>query len=163
LPNLDAIGVYGVPGELVKFFQRFFPGSSLHHTASALIESLLIDNKNRDEKETVFTHVKKNSFDIAVLKGRKLLLFNTFTYQTKEDFAYFLIYVIEQLGLNPEKTGLELSGDVLKISDIYDITFKYVRNVGFAKRSRDYAYSYVFDEIPAHFHYPLINLQRCEL
>jgi hypothetical protein len=38
-----------------------------------------------------------------------------------------------------------------------------VRNVAFIQRGSDYAYSYVFDDIPEHFYYNLLNLQRCEL
>ncbi len=163
LHNLDAINVFSVPGNIAKLLNQFFPGIRINHFSSALIESLLIRNKNYGEGNMIFVNVRKQWLDIIVLNGRKLLFFNSFQFRTKEDFAYYLIYVIEQLNMNPEKVELELMGEILKISDIYDITFKYVRNLKFINRSEEYSYSYVFDETPGHFYYNLLNLQRCEL
>ncbi len=163
LPNLEAVNVYGMPQTILLLLEKYFPGASINHASSALIENLLINNKNRDESNVIFVNVKTNDFDIAVLDGKKLLFFNSFSYRTKEDFAYYLIYVVEQLGMNPEKVEMMLLGEVLKVSDIYDITYKYVREVRFMHRNEDFAYSYVFDDIPEHFYYNLLNLQRCEL
>ena len=163
LPNLDAVNVFSIPGNIVKLLNQFFPGIRINHFSSALIESLLIRNKNLGEGHMIFVNLRKQWLDIIVLDGRKLLFFNSFQYRTKEDFAYYLIYVIEQLNMNPEKVELVLMGEILKVSDIYDITFKYVRNLKFINRAEEYNYSYVFDEIPGHFYYNLLNLQRCEL
>jgi hypothetical protein len=163
LPNLDAVSVFALPGDLLSVLKKHFRGVTVNHFSSALIENLLIRNKNADEGYVIFANVRKQWLDIIVLDGRKLLFFNSFHYRSKEDFAYYLIYVMEQLGLNPEKAPLVLMGEILKSSDIYNITFKYVRNVAFIQRGSDYAYSYVFDDIPEHFYYNLLNLQRCEL
>ena len=163
LPNLDAVNIFAIPAKIRDILNHFFPGVRVNHFSSALIENLLIRNKNYGEGHMIFVNVRKKWLDIIVLDGRKLLLFNSFRYRTKEDFAYFLIYVIEQLGMNPEKVQLILLGEILKISDIYDITIKYVRQVDFIRRSEENSYSYIFDEVPDHFHYNLLNLQRCEL
>ncbi len=163
LPNLDAINVFALPGNLRSILKKHFRGTQINHFSSALIENVLIRNKNFDEGHMIFANVRKQWLDIVVLNGRKLLFFNSFHYQTKEDFAYYLIYVIEQLGMNPEKVHLVLMGEILKISDIYNITYKYVRHVDFIRRSEEYSYSYIFDDIPEHFHYNLLSLQRCEL
>jgi hypothetical protein len=163
LPNLDAVNIFSIPGDLLSVLKKPYRGVPVNHFSSALIENLLIRNKNIDEGHMLFVNVRKQWLDVIVLDGRKLLFFNSFQYRTKEDFAYYLIYVLEQLGLNPEKAALVLMGEILKTSDIYNIIFKYVRNVDFIQRSIDYGYSYIFDDIPAHFYYNLLNLQRCEL
>lgn len=163
LPNLDAVNIFALPGNLRTMLKKQFRGITINHFSSALIENLLIRNKNFDEGHMIFANVRRQWLDIVILNGRNLLFFNSFHYRTKEDFAYYLIYVIEQLGLNPEKVKLMLMGEILKISDIYNITFKYVRHVDFIRRSEDYGYSYIFDDIPGHFHYNLLNLQHCEL
>jgi len=163
LSNLDAVNIFAVPGDLLEIFHKLFRGVPVNHFSSALIENLLIRNKNIDEGQMVFANVRKHWLDIIVLDGRKLLFFNSFHYRTREDFAYYLIYVMEQLELNPEKAILMLLGEILRASEIYNIIFKYVRNIEFIARSSDYAFSYVFDDIPGHFYYNLLNLQRCEL
>ncbi len=163
LPNLDAINVFALPGNLRSIVKKHFRGIQINHFSSGLIEALLIRNKNFDEGHMIFANVRKQWLDIIVLNGRKLLFFNSFHYLTKEDFAYYLIYVIEQLGMNPEKVQLVLMGEILKISEICNISYKYVRHVDFIRRSEEYGYSYIFDDIPEHFHYNLLNLQHCEL
>ncbi len=163
LSLLDANNIWSIPHNIYKRITKFFPKAQIHHHASSLIENLLLHNKNRESGEVVFVNVRKNWFDIVVLDGNKLLFYNAFRYKAKEDFIYFLIFVLEQLNLNPEITDVVLLGEVLKISSVYEVAYKYIRNISFGKRSNDYQYSYVIDEMPEHFYFNLIHLQQCEL
>ena len=160
---LDANNIWSIPENTYQLITGFFPKAKIHHHASPLIETLLLHNKNKESGEVVFVNVRKNWFDIVVLNGNKLLFYNTFKYKAKEDFIYFLIFVLEQLNLNPEITDVILLGEVLKISSVYEVTYKYIRNISFGKRSSDYQYSYVIDDMPEHFYFNLIHLQQCEL
>lgn len=163
LTVLESRNVWLSPDLIHSTLKHFFPLAAVHHHGSVLIESILATNKNRDDGNGVFAYVRKNWFDIVIINGNKLVFFNSFRYQAKEDFIYFLIYVLEQLELNPETVQLTFLGEILKLSQIYDITNKYVRHVSFGNRPQDFKFSYVFDEIPGHFYYNLINHYRCEL
>lgn len=161
--QLDAQNIYSIPDIIVKTLRQHFPKASIHHCASSLIESLLVRYKNLDTSPIVFANVRKSWLDIIVLNKGKLQFFNSFRYKEKEDFVYFLIFVFEQLSLNPENIEVILLGEVPKESQLFDLTFQYVRNVGFMDRSNSNYYSYVFDNIPGHYYFNLLNLQRCEL
>lgn len=163
LPLLDAENIWAVDEHVFETVSGFFPSAGYYHYSSPLIESLLLQNKNRGSEENVFVNVRKNRFDVVVLKGNTLLLHNTFSYKTQQDFMYFLGYVLEFLELNPEKVEVTLLGEIEKNSALYEIAYKYVRNIRFGTRNSDFKYSYVFDEIPKHFYYPLIHLQLCGL
>lgn len=163
LSLLDAENIWAIPENIFDLLKGFFPDADFHHHSSSLIETLMLQNKNRGSEESVFVNVRKKRFDIIVLKGNKLLLYNAFSYQTKYDFAYFLVYALEFLDLNPEKVELTLLGEIMKDSSIYEIAYKYVRNIRFGKRNSDYNFSYVFDEMPEHFFFNLIHLQQCGL
>ncbi len=163
LPVLEARNVWAFPTIIHDTLLKYFASAAIHHHASVLIETLLALNKNRDEGANVYVYVRKKWFDIVVINGNKLMFFNSFKYQAKEDFIYFLIYVIEQLEMNPETVQLTFLGEILKLSQIYDIANKYVRNTGFGNRPMDFKFSYVFDEIPGHFYFNLLNHYRCEL
>ena len=63
------------------------------------------------------------------IANQKLLLYNTFEYQTKEDFIYYLLFTAEQLQLNPEIFQLKLFGKISKENELYQIAYKYIRNV----------------------------------
>ncbi len=163
LPNLDAVNVYSIPENILNCLMKNFPDAGIHHFAGSLIETLLIKYKNRSDGHLVFANIRKSWFDIIVLKNRQMIYFNSFKYKASEDFVYFLIYVFEQINLNPEENELILTGNILKMSSLFEITFKYIRKVSFAGRNNNFDYSYVFDEIQPHFYYNLLNLQMCEL
>jgi hypothetical protein len=163
LRQLDAENVFSLPDTLLATLREHFPGTGIHHFSSSLIESLLIRYKNLDSNPIVFTNVRKSWLDIMVISKGKLQFFNSFRYKEKEDFVYFLIFVFEQLNLNPENTELKLMGEIPKVSPLFDLTFRYIRNVGFVERSNGSLYSYIFDEIPHHYYFNLLNLQHCEL
>jgi hypothetical protein len=163
LSLLGAENVWAMPGNIYQLVNAHFSGVQIYHHASPLIETLLLQNKNRESGEKVFVNVRKSWFDIVVLNGNSLMFYNTFRYKAKEDFIYFLIYVLEQLNLNPETIDVVLLGEVLKVSSVYEVTYKYIRNISFGKRSSDYEYSYVFDDMPEHFYFNLIHLQQCGL
>ena len=72
-----------------------------------------------------------------VLKNKKLEFFNSFNFKTKEDFIYYVLFTSEQLQLNPEEFVLTFLGGVEKESELYDIVFKYVRNIEFLNLEND--------------------------
>jgi hypothetical protein len=76
---------------------------------------------------------------------------------TPEDIAYYLIFVFEQLNLNPEEITLVLMGSVDRYSPVYDLLFRYIRNIDFAARNDSISYSYIFNEVPDHFYFSLLN------
>jgi hypothetical protein len=69
---------------------------------------------------------------------------------------------VEQLGLNPESADLMMMGEVDKHSSITDLVMKYIRNVSFAKRNDEFRYSFVFDQLPGHYYFNLLNASLCE-
>jgi hypothetical protein len=46
-------------------------------------------------------HFSEGHFEI-IIQNQKLLFFNSFDYQTPEDFIYYVLFTAEQLSLNPE-------------------------------------------------------------
>ncbi|WP_163397822.1 DUF3822 family protein [Flavobacterium fluviatile] len=100
------------------------------HVNSILVEKLLEASKNNDAKKMI-VNFNPEHFEIIVVENQKLLLFNSFEYQTPEDFIYYLLFTAEQLSLNPEIFPLELLGTINKNDPFYAIAYKYIRNVSF--------------------------------
>ncbi len=109
-------------------FQNFGEFEFKHH-ASVLVEKLM----NRSQKESVsfYVNVGSTTFDIVVIEDQKLLFFNSFEYQTKEDFIYYILFTFEQLKLNPDALNVSFSGAIDKDSELYEIAYKYIRNIDF--------------------------------
>ena len=109
-------------------FQNFGEFEYKHHS-TVLIEKLLTTTNNIEK--TMYVNVSKTSLDIVVIENNQLILFNTFSYNTKEDFIYYILFVAEQLNLNVNEFSLHFAGKVNLEDAIYKITYKYIKNVYF--------------------------------
>lgn len=163
LVNVDAQKLYIVPKQIIDLANNLFPGHHLSSHASVLIESVLVLNKNQPALKRCFVNARNSYLDISITEGSKLLYYNAFNYKTKEDFIYYLIFVLEQLKLNPEDIELILSGFMDKNSKLFELVYKYVRNISFAQLTESFNYSYIFNDVPAHQYTNLLNLYLCEL
>jgi len=162
LTNTDAQLLYAIPKDLPELLNDLFPQHVLRCHASILIEILLILNKNQPAFKRMFVNVRNAQLDVVIVEGKQLLFYNTFPYQSKQDFIYYIIFVIEQLNLNPEEIELKLSGKIDKESTLFDMAWKYIRNIQFQELSSAYRYSYLFNDIPQHYYFTLLNSGLCE-
>ncbi len=113
-----------------NFFIEQFGSFYYKHANSILISKLLDASKNNDEKKMVVSF-NQGHFEVVVIQNQKLLLFNSFEYQTPEDFLYYILFTAEQLNMNPENFKLELLGIITKEDALYQLAYKYIRNVTF--------------------------------
>jgi hypothetical protein len=160
LKGLEARNIFAIPIEVVHALEKHFPNVKFNHHSSALLEGLLTSYKNQPEQR-IFVHVQASHFELVALKEKELFFYNSFRHQASEDFIYYLLYVCEQLKLNPETAELVLLGEVERNSAIYSIIYKYVRHVRFGARNEIFSYARGFTDIPDHFHYNLLNQFLC--
>lgn len=149
LPNLDGVNIYAISEPVQKAFQEWYPSIRIMHFSSPLIESVLLRYKNK-EAVSVVVHVQNSHQQILVVKSGKLTFYNSFVFHTAEDFVYYLLFVFEQLQLNPETTGVELMGDLDNKSQAWQLTYNYVRNVKFAELPDSFEYSFKLTSVPRH-------------
>lgn len=153
LSQLDIKNVYVPYININNFFFQQFGEFEYKHYSTVLIDKLILHSKNNSEKH-FFVNVAETNFDIVVVENSKLLFYNSFSYNTKEDFIYYILFTAEQLKLNPEKFLLYFIGDIEKDSEIYHITYQYVRNVDFI--NLDIPIFDVDKDISNHSHYTIL-------
>jgi hypothetical protein len=157
LRNAEARNIYAIDPKLERALRKISSAVRVRHHLSPLIERQLSVNKNKLAKR-VFAHVQQHRFDLVISENGKLLLANTFRFQTSEDFIYFLLYSCEQLKLNPEELELEIAGEVETESAVTAIARKYIRHVHFGSYPVDARFSRDFSQFPVHFHHNLFAL-----
>jgi hypothetical protein len=130
ISNYNINAVYIPYVNINNFFIDQFGSFDYKHASSILVAKLLDASKNNDDKKMI-VNFNLGHFEIIVIQNQKLLLFNSFDYQTPEDFIYYLLFVAEQMSMNPESFKLELLGTITKEDEFYAIAYKYIRNVSF--------------------------------
>ncbi len=156
LKSMDAKNIFALHLSIKSKLDYQFQNISYHHVSSALIDTLVLQNKNQTDKKLV-VHVQQTCLQVVVTDGKNLLFYNSFNYQTAEDFVYYLLFVCEQLQLNPETTELVLLGEIERNSTIYALIQKYIRKVKFGERNDGAQYSYQLQTIPSHYYFTLFN------
>jgi len=159
IENMEGTVIYGIPSHLNNSINNHFSDFKIQHHSTSFIDLVLLES---NEDNAIYLNIQYERFDILYLKDKKLHFFNSFKYQTVEDFIYYLLYVIEQLELDREEIPAILYGEFEQKSSLYDILYKYIRNVRLGERPLNINYSNVLTEIPDHQYYSLFSQYLCE-
>ncbi|MGY5351055.1 DUF3822 family protein [Wenyingzhuangia sp. IMCC45533] len=125
--TIEANNVYIPFVNINNFIFDSFGAFTYLHSSTVFLENIL---KSYDVTEkTMFVNVYHQNFQVLVLEQHQLILSNSFSYQTKEDFAYYILFVAEQLKMNPNEFNLWMFGDIKEEDETYQLIYNYVRNV----------------------------------
>ena len=157
------VNVFSANKKLVSWFKEQYPNLNLHliHYSSALIEGVPRQNDiSRQKSMSLF--ISLDSTEILVHENDKLLYCNQFTCKEPEDLLNYVMVVMNQLGLDPNVSKVQLWGNVNPNSEYFKILYKYIRNISFGKRPAAIKFSFEFDEIDEHQYFDLFGLYYCE-
>ncbi len=139
LEKQPIVNVYIPYANILNYFFEKYGEFEYKHSISVLVESLL--KRPGRSQPTMYINKKSKDFDLVVIENRQLLLCNSFTYETKEDFLYYILFTAEQLNLNPERFELVLLGDISENSSELALAKKYVKNVKFLEDKTSYEFA----------------------
>jgi hypothetical protein len=152
LKSISSCDVFVIPSYLTTLMVNTFPEINFYHEGTPFIENII---KNGSEEPTISVNFYYDFMDIAVSQGGKILLYNTFAYQSATDVLYCIQSIITKLKLD-KKTAVKLTGYQDAESEIYQLLYKYLPNVTFNSLNSNYEYSFS-NEIPEHtFHNMMI-------
>lgn len=133
IPEISAKQVYALPAELCHKIEQLLPSAKVSNANASLISFF---SQLQEEEMSVFLNVRHKNFDFFAFRENKLVLSNTFPYNTAQDFIYYLMFAITQIAFNPEKLSLVLCGDIDKEGSLYNYIYKYIWHVTFLKNNK---------------------------
>jgi len=156
LVNHDMMNVYIPFVNINNFLLEKFGAFEYKHFSTVLVENLMNTYKF-SERPHMFVNICDEHFEIVIIANSKLLLYNSYKYQTKEDFIYYVLFTAEQLKLDTEKFELIFSGNIDKESEIYKIAYTYVRNISLIEIRSKYSFQSNFTEKIKRSNFTLLN------
>jgi hypothetical protein len=130
--------------------------AKLIHSSSVLINSIMQNTENNG----VYVNVRNRDFDMLIKKDGKLLFFNNFRFNTKEDFAYFLLFAMEQNGVSGQDIPVSFSGLIRPASDIIDLCGRYVKDLRFVEDPHVFQVGKPFEKVPFQYYFILYQALR---
>lgn len=128
----NMVNVYVPYININNYIFETFGAFTYKHASTVFIDTL---SSTKYNDQYIFINVEHNAMQLSVIIDNDLKLYNFFEFLTPEDFIYYILFVVEQLQLNPETINLCLSGIIDKDDDLYNIAYKYIRHVGFVTNS----------------------------
>jgi|TARA_B100001094_G_scaffold58485_1_gene53980 hypothetical protein len=99
-----------------------------HHYSTILIEEFK-KRLSSDFNQNLFLNVNDKMIDIIYFDDGNLKFNNSFSYSTDTDILYYLLFTLEQLNLNTEKTLVMSSGLISIESELYALLYNYIQNI----------------------------------
>lgn len=128
LPQCDIVTAYVPYANINNYFFENFGSFTYKHSASILVETLSRYEKHATQ-QCIYVNINSVSFDCIAFDQGKFILCNTFNCESKEDFLYYLMFVVEQLGFNPEVFELVFIGTVTVEDPYFTIAYQYIRHL----------------------------------
>ncbi len=145
----DEINPFGVVNVYVPFVNinnyiyGLFGVFNFKHHGTVMVESLLKKHTGLQRNESIhlsdgqaqgkepicYVYVFERQMDVTIIAQNQLLLYNNFSFVTKEDFLYYLLFTLEQLHLDTAAVAVKLFGDIEEDDDMYELCYQYIRNV----------------------------------
>lgn len=155
----DAFVLFALSRSLHEVLKEFYPDV---HPISHLAPLFYHISHNRKESRDnyIHVHVERDYFNLVIYSGKELKLCNTFRYRNISDIMYFVLNVIDKLGVGQEET-IFFSGQAEKFDDLSSGLSMYIRNIRFSEPAGNFTFSYVFNDIGLHRHINLITAFSC--
>ena len=150
--HLETVGCYNVfawSKDLKDKILTKWKQAHVIHSSSVFINSVM----QRSEDRCVFINVRNRDFDMLIQRDGKLSFFNNFRFNTKDDFAYFLVFAMEQNGLSGQDTPVCFTGLILPASEIIDLCGRYVRDLCFMEDRHELKVSKALEDVPFQYYY----------
>lgn len=128
IEHFELVNVYVPLANINNYFFEQYGEFSYFHFTTTFLERVLQNEKTGNSKK-MYAHLHGQQVNVVVTSGKKLELCNNFNYSTPEDLTYYILFVAEQLQLNPEEFELILSGKISEKDDFYKMLYTYIRNV----------------------------------
>ena len=79
----------------------------------------------KDDEISIYINLRTNLFDLIIYNQNEFLYFNSFNKNNKEEFLYYLLYVLKNFEADINATKINFLGKFEEFNDYYDYTKLY--------------------------------------
>ena len=125
--NLGIVNVYSSDRDLYNWLSDTYPlvDMTLKHKTSQLIEFGVFTSK----AQTAFLYFGNQYFTMVITANGALKFCNRFTFKTPQDLLYYVLFVMNELEIEPDEIILRVSGNITEQSKNFDLLNQYLPNV----------------------------------
>jgi len=104
IPKWETVNVFTIPKSLYQAITNLFPNATIeHHLSYFLNEFVRLQSEN-----SVCIQIRSKIMDVVVIKNGNIQLINSYSFNTPEDFTYYILNIFDNLSLDTEKCKVVL-------------------------------------------------------
>ncbi len=125
--DLAMVNVYNSERELYNWLSDTYPlvEMSFKHKTSQLIDFGVFTSK----AQTAFLYFGNHHFTMVITANGSLKFCNRFAYKTAQDLVYYVLFTMNELGIEPDEIILRLNGNITEQSEDFELLNQYLPNV----------------------------------
>lgn len=150
-----------LPKYVSDLCEKAFPNSILRSAPAVFIKGVIRQNSQLITRQ-VFINMHHDYFEIAAIQGLRLQYLNAFKYSAPSDVLYYVVFILEQLGLVPSEQDIVLMGNIDQDSLVVNELKMFCASVQFARNPEGMEYGEMFGEMKLHRFFTLLNIHLCE-
>ena len=161
LKPMGMVNVYAFDTHFVNQLHGYFPNTKIHHAAASLILGHRKIAENRTGRQ-ICLNVRQGLLQISLFDNKELLFYNTFIYESSQDFIYYVMLAFDQFQLKPEGNTVHISGQIIQDSEIYHLLFRYIRHLEMMPVPDYYKLGIKGNKMHDYQYFDLFSLKLCE-
>ncbi|MFC0181740.1 Protein of unknown function [Pseudarcicella hirudinis] len=145
IPEHEVINVYSSERELYNWFSETYPLMDVQfsHQSSQMIRFALAYGA----EQTAFLYLEEKTVTMVVSHEGNLKFCNRFSYENARDLVYYVLFVMNEIRIEPDEILVKLFGEVSDESEEFNLLTKYLPKIQIGGIPGE---TLRFQEIPAH-------------
>jgi hypothetical protein len=161
LENPAGRNIYAMSRDIRDFAMNAFSPLQISHFYTALLRGIMAHPASGEPGKRLFVNFRDHFVDLVITDHHTLIFSNTFAWREAEDIVYYVIFVMEQFGMEPGASDVLLIGKVSPEDRVFGLLERYTRRPAFIAPAPGFHQGHVFDTIPYHRFFTLTNLPLC--
>lgn len=157
---LDSVNVFAISDSLLQRVRKLWSNVTFTHQSSVFLNAIL--QEPSDDPVNAYVNVNSRSFDLAIVNKGKLLFFNNFKFNTKDDFIYYLMFALEQQQLTGQEVPVSFTGLISGNSEIIKLCERYIKRIRFIRPDGSLNVDMSLSGTPFHYYYIPYKSIACE-
>ncbi|NDU96591.1 DUF3822 family protein [Spirosoma terrae] len=154
------LSIFNLEHPLVDYFSGVYPlqPSVFVHQIGSLIQATAELDRHIMTPHNMWFYFEDEFVSILYRREKQLIYCNRFGYKNVQDLAYYVLYVLDEMGLPPAEANIYLYGEITPFAESYTTLSRFLPNLSFGHSPTSLKLADEFDDLPEHRYLSLFGL-----
>lgn len=146
------VSVFGIDRDVTEFMGEQYPMQSFTyvHQHTTLIQATRAIDRQLASPENLFLYFEDDYVTVLFRHKHQLRYCNRFGYKNAQDLTYYVLYVLDELGVDPEAVDAFVYGEITPFAESYVALSRFVPTLRIGQSPPGLNPSPELEELPDH-------------